>query len=167
MPLKEKYLFQPTCNICGLNSGYTGEGLKTVLPNTAMCKIDFRLVPDQDPHKILRSLREHLDGQGYDDVEIKLVDADWSQRTDPGDPLVRAVVAAAERVYDKPPVVVPTMAGSGPGYTLCGELGIPSAGAGTGYYDSRAHAPNENIRIVDFIEGVKHIAVLLEEYTKV
>ena len=167
LPLKEKYLFQPTCNICGIKAGYTGEGLKTVLPNAAMCKIDFRLVLDQDPHKILDSLRAYLDSQGFDDIEVKLWDADWPQRTDPNDPLVKAVVAAAGRVYDKPLVVVPTSAGSGPRYTLCGELGIPAAGAGTGYYDSKAHAPNENTRIVDFVEGVKHIAVLLEEFTKV
>ena len=42
-----------------------------------------------------------------------------------------------------------------------------AAGAGTGYYDSKVHAPNENIRIADFIEGVKHIAVLLEEFARV
>jgi acetylornithine deacetylase/succinyl-diaminopimelate desuccinylase-like protein len=167
LPFKEKYLFQPTCNVCGIEAGYTGEGLKTVLPGAARCKIDFRLVPDQDPYKILDSLRAYLDGQGFDDVEIKLWDGDWAYRTDPNDPLVKAVVAAAVRVYDKPPVVAPTMAGSGPGHTLCGELGIPSAGAGAGYEDSKSHAPNENIRIADFIEGVKHIAVLLEEFTRV
>jgi acetylornithine deacetylase/succinyl-diaminopimelate desuccinylase-like protein len=167
MALKDKYLFQPTCNICGLNAGYTGEGLKTVLPNAAMCKIDFRLVSDQDPNKILDSLRLYLDSQGFADIEIKVFDADWSERTDPNDPLVKAVVAAAEQVYDKPPVVSPTMAGSGPRYTLCGEMGIPAAGAGTGYYGSKGHAPNENIRIADFVEGVKHIAVLLEEFARV
>jgi acetylornithine deacetylase/succinyl-diaminopimelate desuccinylase-like protein len=164
LPLKEKYLFQPTCNICGLNGGYTGEGLKTVLPNAAMCKIDFRLVSDQDPLKIVDSLRRYMDDQGFGDIEIKVLDADWSERTDPDDPLVKAVVAAAERVYAKPPVVIPTMAGSGPRYTLCGELGIPAAGAGTGYAGSRNHAPNENIRIADYVEGIKHMAVLLEEF---
>ncbi len=165
--LKEKYLFQPTCNICGLQAGYTGQGLKTVLPNEATCKIDFRLVPDQNPHQILNSLRAYLDAQGFDDISIKVWDADWAYRTDPNDPLVKAVVTAAGRVYDQPPVVAPTMAGSGPAYTLCGELGLPSAGAGTGYYDSQAHAPNENIRLADFIEGIKHIAVLLKEFTQV
>ncbi|MBN1583024.1 MAG: M20/M25/M40 family metallo-hydrolase [Anaerolineae bacterium] len=166
MGLKKKYLLEPTCNICGLYAGYIGEGLKTVMPNAAMCKIDFRLVPDQDPHKILAALRAHLDAQGLSDIEIVTLDADWANRTDPRNPIVRATVAAAEKVYAKPPAVVPTMAGSGPGHTLCGELGIPSAGAGTGYYDSKSHAPNENIRIADFIEGVKHIAVLLEEFAR-
>ncbi|MBN1933755.1 MAG: M20/M25/M40 family metallo-hydrolase [Anaerolineae bacterium] len=164
LPLKEKYLFQPTCNICGLGAGYTGEGLKTVLPNHAMCKIDFRLVPDQDPFKILDALRAHLDSLGFVDIEVRLIDGDWAQRTDPEAGIVKAVEASARKVYAKPPVIAPTMAGSGPGHTLCGELGIPSAGAGTGYYDSRSHAPNENIRLADFIEGVKHIAVLLDEF---
>ncbi len=164
LPLKDKYLFQPTCNICGLGAGYTGEGLKTVMPNHAMCKIDFRLVPDQGPFKIFDALRAHLDAQGFADIEVKLLDGDWAQRTDPEAEIVRAVEASARRVYAQPPVIAPTMAGSGPGHTLCGELGIPSAGAGAGYYDSRSHAPNENIRIADFIEGIKHIAVLLDEF---
>jgi acetylornithine deacetylase/succinyl-diaminopimelate desuccinylase-like protein len=121
-------------------------------------------VPDQDPYHILESLRQYLDAGGFGDVEVELLDADWAYRTDPSDPLVGAVVAAGARAYDQPVVVVPTMAGSGPGHALCGELGIPSAGAGTGYHDSRVHAPNENIRIADYIQGIKHIAALLEEY---
>jgi acetylornithine deacetylase/succinyl-diaminopimelate desuccinylase-like protein len=167
MPLKEKYLMEPTCNICGMKAGYVGEGLKTVLPNAAMCKIDFRLVSDQDPAKISHGLRAYLDSLGFGDIEVVVLDADWSERTDPGDSLVGAVVAAAERVYQKPPVVAPTMAGSGPRYTLCGELGIPAAGAGTGYAGSSVHAPNENIRIADLIEGIKHIAVLLDTFSSV
>jgi acetylornithine deacetylase/succinyl-diaminopimelate desuccinylase-like protein len=164
--LKEKYLLQPTCNICGFDAGYTGEGLKTVLPNNAMCKIDFRLVPDQDPQKILDNLRAYLDDQGFSDIEIELLGAELPDRTDPNEPLVKALVAAAERVYEQPLAVVPTSAGSGPRHPLCGALGIPCAGAGTGYYDSKNHAPNENIRITDFVEGVKHIAVLLKEFAE-
>ncbi len=59
--LKEKYLFQPTCNVCGFHTGYGGPGVKTVLPAEALAKLDFRLVPDQDPWDILEKLRAHLD----------------------------------------------------------------------------------------------------------
>ena len=55
--LRKRALFSPTCNIAGLASGYAGEGTKTVLPARAMAKIDFRLVPDQDPDDILAKLR--------------------------------------------------------------------------------------------------------------
>jgi acetylornithine deacetylase/succinyl-diaminopimelate desuccinylase-like protein len=49
LDLLKKYLYEPTCTICGLYSGYIGQGSKTVLPNHAFAKIDFRLVPDLSP----------------------------------------------------------------------------------------------------------------------
>jgi acetylornithine deacetylase/succinyl-diaminopimelate desuccinylase-like protein len=162
--LKERYLFGPTCNICGFSAGYTGEGSKTVLPSQAMAKLDFRLVPDQDPDAVLNQLRDHLDEQGFGDIEIKVLGSEPPARTDATDPLVKATVAAARQVYEERLVVLPTMIGSGPMYEVCQKWGIPAVGAGVGYYDSRHHAPNENIRLVDFVEGVKHVAILMHEF---
>ena len=62
--LSERLAFTPTCNLAGLVSGYTGQGSKTVLPARAMAKIDFRLVPDQDPQDILAKLKAHLRAEG-------------------------------------------------------------------------------------------------------
>ena len=47
--LRMAEVFEPTCTICGLTSGYQGPGSKTVLPARASAKVDFRLVPDQTP----------------------------------------------------------------------------------------------------------------------
>src|SRR5438874_2340081 len=66
--LRERLCFTPTCNIAGLVSGYTGEGTKTVLPAKAMAKIDFRLVPNQEPEDIVAKLQAHLKNEGYDDI---------------------------------------------------------------------------------------------------
>src|SRR5439155_20048113 len=63
-------VFEPTCNVCGIESGYNGPGSKTVIPAEATGKIDFRLVPDQDPMKIAALLRAHLDRHGFGDVEF-------------------------------------------------------------------------------------------------
>src|SRR5262249_42133245 len=63
-------VFEPTCTICGLNSGYQGPGSKTVLPARASAKVDFRLVPDQTPQQVLKQLRAHLDAEGFSDVQI-------------------------------------------------------------------------------------------------
>ncbi|MEP7004078.1 MAG: M20/M25/M40 family metallo-hydrolase, partial [Chloroflexota bacterium] len=52
--LKRAYFLEPTCTICGLSSGYQGEGSKTVLPAVASAKIDFRLVPDLTPELVRR-----------------------------------------------------------------------------------------------------------------
>jgi acetylornithine deacetylase/succinyl-diaminopimelate desuccinylase-like protein len=162
--LKEKFLFQPTCNVCGFHTGYGGPGVKTVLPAEALAKLDFRLVPDQDPYDILAKLRAHLDGSGFSDIEIEVEGPEFPARTDPGDPLVEAVVTAARRAYHNAPVVKPISAGTGPMYELCQRWGVPAAGAGVGWAGSRGHSPNENIRLEDLEQGIKHIAFLLDEF---
>src|SRR5207245_9218293 len=54
-------VFEPTCNVCGIESGYNGPGSKTVIHAEANGKIDFRLVPDQDPIKNAALLRGHFE----------------------------------------------------------------------------------------------------------
>jgi len=44
-----------------------------VLPARATAKVDFRLVPDQDPKAIAAALRAHLDAGGYDDVRMTVL----------------------------------------------------------------------------------------------
>jgi acetylornithine deacetylase/succinyl-diaminopimelate desuccinylase-like protein len=164
--LKEKLLFQPTCNICGFHSGYGGPGGKTVLPAEAAAKLDFRLVPDQDPYDMLSKLRAHLEAEGFDDVEILVDGPEFPARTDPGDPLVKAVVTSARRVYGVEPVVQPLMAATGPMYELCQRWGLPAVGAGIGWAGSRTHSPNENVCLDDLVQGVKHIALIMDEYSQ-
>ncbi len=160
--LKERLLFQPTCNICGIRTGYGGLGIKTVLPAEALAKVDFRLVPDQDPSDILEKLRQHLDEEGFGDVEIVVEAPEPPARTDPDDPFARAVVAAAGQVYGAQPVVKPLMAGTGPMYELCQRWGIPAVGSGVGWAGSRSHSPNENINLEDFRQGIHHMAWVIE-----
>ncbi len=165
--LKEKLLFQPTCNICGFHTGYGGPGLKTVLPAEARAKLDFRLVPDQDPHDILNKLRAHLEAQGFGDIEVQAESPEFPARTDPDDPLVGAVVESARRVYGRDPVVQPLMAATGPMYELCQRWGLPAAGAGVGWFGSRGHSPNENIRLDDLQQGIEHIMALMQDFAQV
>jgi acetylornithine deacetylase/succinyl-diaminopimelate desuccinylase-like protein len=165
-PLKEKFLLQPTCNVCGFHTGYGGPGIKTVLPAEAMAKLDFRLVPDQDPDDILDKLRAHLDAEGFRDVEIEVEAPEPPARTDPDDPLVDAVVSAARRAYDREPVVKPIMAGTGPMYELCQRWGVPAVGAGIGWAGSRGHSPNENVRLEDLRQGIRHIALIMDEFAE-
>jgi len=165
--LLKKYLYEPTVTICGLYSGYIGEGSKTVLPNHAFAKIDFRLVPDLTPDRVLDLLKKHLARRGFDDIEIVLTETGEETARSPLDSaIVRAAVDAAKAVYANPPVIYPTMAGSGPMYPLCQALGIPAVSAGCGWHDSRAHAPNESIRIADYFEGILFVRELMERFAK-
>jgi len=95
VPLRERQAFSPTSNIAGLLSGYTDPGVKTVLPARAMAKMDFRLVPDQDPDDILRKLKAHLGSEGYDDVAVTKLGAAEPVVTPLDHPFVQRVVSSA------------------------------------------------------------------------
>lgn len=166
--LKLKDMFQPTCTICGIESGFTEPGgLKTVLPNKAMAKIDMRLVPDQDPVEIRELLRAHLDAHGFSDIEVTLLAAEHPAKTDLNAPLVQAVAEAVRTVHGHEPVIVPITPGSGPMYVLCQAIDVPSvSGPGGGNPDSKIHAPNENMYVEDYINGIKGMAVLFDEFAK-
>jgi acetylornithine deacetylase/succinyl-diaminopimelate desuccinylase-like protein len=71
---------------------------------------------------------------------------------------------AARQVYPVEPVVSPTMAGTGPLYPFADTLGLPTADCGVGYPESRIHAPDENIRLADFVLGAQHVAAILERF---
>ena len=162
--LKLRDYFQPTCTISGFLTGYTGAGSKTVLPSTAMAKVDMRLVADQDPHDIFSRLRQHLDAQGFDDVELELLGPEKPGRSPVDSAIARTVIDTYRELYGQEPVVAPTSAGSGPWYELCDRFGISACTAGVGHARSNAHAPNENIYVDDYIRGIKHICMIMERF---
>lgn len=164
--LRVEEVFTPTCTICGLTSGYQGNGSKTVLPAKASAKVDFRLVPDQVPEDVVRSLRAHLDNLGFSDVKIDYLGGEAPARTDPDDPFVKLVCDTAVDVYGKPMRLIPMSGGSGPNGPFVHDLGLPVATAGLGYPDGRGHAPNENIRLDLYLMHAKHMARLLNEFSQ-
>ena len=151
----------PSLNISGIYGGYTGKGGKTVIPSEAGMKIDIRLVPGQEPGAVLEALRSYLAEEGFGDVEVIVHSSYPAGFTRPDEEVVRASVRAAELVYEAGPALIPLSAGSGPMYLFTGLLGVPMTGAGVGYYGSRVHAPNENIREADFLRGMEHVALTL------
>ncbi len=165
LDLKMEEVFSPTCTICGLTSGYQGPGSKTVLPARASAKVDFRLIPDQDPVDILNKLRAYLDSQGFTDVEITDLGGDAPARTDPDDPFIRMVAETARDVYGVPMTLVPLTGGSGPSHPFVHDLGLPVATGGMGYPDSHIHAPNENIRVDLYLKHARHIARVIMGFT--
>jgi acetylornithine deacetylase/succinyl-diaminopimelate desuccinylase-like protein len=164
--LRKKEYFQPTCTICGLHSGYTGPGTKTVMPAEAMAKVDFRLVVEQDPYEIRDLLRAHLDASGFGDVEIELLAAEHPARTAVDSDIVRVVSESYQELTGMDPVVTPTSLGTGPAYLLAAKFGVPFCSSGVGHADSRAHSPNENIFVDDYVLGIKHIANVLEKFSQ-
>lgn len=162
--LRRTAVFEPTCTINGLNSGYQGPGPKTVLPAKAMAKVDFRLVPNQTPEEIVEKLRAHLTAEGFGDIEVNLLGGVRPARVDPDHPFVKLTIDAATDVYGVQPIVEPIIGGSGPNYPFIHVLDLPVVSAGVGYPGGRAHAPNENIRRGDWMNGTRHTARILSRF---
>jgi acetylornithine deacetylase/succinyl-diaminopimelate desuccinylase-like protein len=136
-----RHLYDVTLNIDGMWSGYTGEGVKTILPHRATAKVDSRLPPGLDPEEQLAKIRRHLDRHGYADLELRKLSAYPAAQTTIDAPLVRSAIAVFQK-WGKVKEVWPRLAGSAPFYQFTDRLGLPLVFNGLGH-GSGAHAPNE------------------------
>lgn len=165
LEFNQRLYAEPCVNLNGFHAGYGGPGSKTVLPAEAFAKLDFRLVPDQDPEEIPVLLRQHLEAQGFHDVEVVVLEkGEHPARSDLSHPFVRLAKQALEEAFGVKAVLYPNMAGSGPMYPFLHHLKAPAVGLGVGYPGSRVHSPNEHIRIADFERGTLALLRLLELY---
>jgi acetylornithine deacetylase/succinyl-diaminopimelate desuccinylase-like protein len=148
---------RPTLEINGLLSGFTGEGVKTVLPARAMAKISTRLVPDQNPEQVHQQLRQYLETHAPPTVRwelIKLAGGSPSV-TDIHMPGVKALYRALEDTWGVRPLYrreggsVPVTA------QMCQLLGIDSVLTGFGLPDDNLHAPNEKLHLPTFYRGIE------------
>jgi acetylornithine deacetylase/succinyl-diaminopimelate desuccinylase-like protein len=158
-----KIMFLPTFNICGLASGYAGEGVRTVIPRKAIVKIDVRLVPDQEPERILGCIRAHMDAHGFG--HIRLIPRGFKyppSRTALTHPFSQAVIRAIAEGFEDAPVVYPSIGASAPDYVFTRILGLPSVWAAYSPHDEQNHAPNENTTVDAFVKGIRSTAALIQ-----
>lgn len=157
--LVKEHIFGPTCTICGIQTGHTEAGVKTVLPSTAMARLDFRLVPDLTPELVLQLLRDHLDVRGFKDIEIIELGNAPLAKSSASSLVARAVISSAAEVYGAAPLVYPMDPSSGPVGAICGVSSPPTpvASFGISYAGSNPHGPDENIRVDDFLQSIKFI----------
>ena len=167
--LVKEHIFGPTCTICGIHTGHTEAGAKTVLPSTAMARLDFRLVPDLTAQIVVGLLREHLDVRGFKDIEIIELGSAPLAKSSAKSAVARAVIEATEEVHGKQPLIFPMDPSSGPVGAVCGvsEPPTPVASFGTSYAGSNPHGPNENIRVEDFLKSIKLIGRVIHKLAAV
>jgi acetylornithine deacetylase/succinyl-diaminopimelate desuccinylase-like protein len=157
-------VYKPTANIAGIGAGWQGQGSKTVTPAYAMAKMDFRLVPEQDPQDLFKKLRKHLDDKGFSDVEVVMLGGERGATTPVDDPFVALTLRISSEVYGKPVVVNPLSGGSGPVWAFRHYLNTPIVTMGCGDPQSNAHSPNESISIEGFRLATREMARLLVAY---
>lgn len=164
----ERRWARPTYDICGLWSGYQGEGAKTVLPAMAGAKFSFRLVPNQDPTKITPALKQRLDELCPQGATYELIDLHGA----PGvlvpldSPYIEAAARAIEHSFGRRPVFT-REGGSIPIVTsFHHRLHADVLLLGWGQEDDNCHSPNEKFTLADFHRGIKASARLWEELSK-
>ncbi len=157
--LVKEHIFGATCTICGIQTGHTDAGAKTVLPSTAMARLDFRLVPDLTSDIVVALLREHLDVRGFRDIEIIELGSAPLAKSSSKSSVARAVIESTAEVYGIPALIYPMDPSSGPVGAVCGVTNppMPVASFGTSYAGSNPHGPDENIRVEDFLQSIKFI----------
>jgi acetylornithine deacetylase/succinyl-diaminopimelate desuccinylase-like protein len=160
--LAERLLFSPTCNICGIEAGYSGPGTKTIVPAAARAKLDFRLVPDQRADVIWGRLTRHLAQHGFGDVAVHLLEAEDPALTPADHPAVAICADVASAVYGKPARIMPLIAATGPMAPVNEILHVPSLSIpNVGRPDSHAHAPDERVPLEAMWEGLRYTAAVL------
>jgi acetylornithine deacetylase/succinyl-diaminopimelate desuccinylase-like protein len=152
--LVKEHIFGPTCTICGIQTGHTDAGAKTVLPGTAMARLDFRLVPDLTAEIVVGLLRKHLDVRGFKDIEIIELGSAPLAKSSSKSGVARAVIESTAEVYGKPALIYPM----DPAVDQSGRCAALAAADtsrifGTSYA-APTHGPDENIRIEDFLQSI-------------
>ena len=150
-----------SCNIKGLAAGYTGEGMKTIVPSEAVAKIDFRCPPRLEPAVQIQKLQAHLHKHGFDDVEILTHTVRGNPyKTPVAEAISQAVIHAADRIWGEQPVVL----GVSTQGTIMTSVPHPAVLSGFGAAQNNLHAPNENMPIERYIQGIKYAATIFQEF---
>ena len=153
--LLERIWTRPTCDVVGIDVGYTGDGIKTIVPARGSLKVTFRLVPDQRPVAVAQAFEAWLKRQVPDGTEVVVrAEGAVAPALTPVDhPAMGALCRAVERVWGRAPLFT-RIGGSGPEEALGRVLGAPVLYLGVALPDDRFHAPNERMVMDQFWKGL-------------
>ncbi|TYP93433.1 Acetylornithine deacetylase/Succinyl-diaminopimelate desuccinylase [Fodinibius salinus] len=160
----ERTSARPTLDVNGMWSGYQGEGAKTVLPAKAGAKVSMRLVPDQDPKKIAKLFKKHVESLAPDTVSVEVTEHHGGHPaiTDLSFYGLQAAADAFEEVYG----IEPLFTREGGSIPIVADfqkvLGAQSILMGFGLNSDAIHSPNEKFALKDFYRGIRTSAKFFE-----
>lgn len=178
-PTYQESLQYPSLNIRGFSSGWVGEERRTIVPATATAEIDIRLVLESDPDRLINLVKDHIKAKGYYVIDQKPTSHEraihsricqfnsetsyLAFRTDFDSEVGLWLDRALVKAFGKKPVKQRTSGGSIPISPFVNELGIPAVTVPTVNRDNNQHSPNENIRLGNYVDGIKTIYAILGE----
>jgi acetylornithine deacetylase/succinyl-diaminopimelate desuccinylase-like protein len=162
----ERTWSRPTLEVHGIAGGFTGVGAKTVIPAKATAKVSFRLVPNQDPDKIVAAFRDWVSKNKPAGItaEVRVLSGGPAVMVDPAHPAIEVAAKAFADVLGRPTVFTR----SGGSIPIVGDfkrhLNIPTILMGFGLPDDGLHSPNEKYRLANYYLGIRTVAQFLELY---
>jgi len=165
-PVLERIWARPAFEVHGIGGGFTGAGAKTVIPAKATAKVSLRMVPKQDPQKIIASFQEfvRVNTPAGVQTEVRVLAASPAVLVNPEHPAVRVAAWVFSEVFGRPTVFIR----SGGSIPIVGEfarcLGIPTVLMGFGLPDDGLHSPNEKFCLENYYKAIETVARFLEQY---
>lgn len=169
----------PALSILGLEAAWVGKKTRTIIPATAIAELNIRLVRETKGERMVKLLKDHIIDQGYYLVDSKPIEEERMShkkiarfnaeisygafRTDFNTEIGAWLRKGMRSAFGKDPIQIRTMGGSIPISPFVITLGLPAVGVPTVNPDNNQHSPNENIRLGNYIEGIKTITAILME----
>jgi acetylornithine deacetylase/succinyl-diaminopimelate desuccinylase-like protein len=154
--LYERITLRPALAITSITGGYQGPGAKSVIPSHATAKLNFRLVPAQDPAEIDRLLRAYIARLAPPTAQVTVRSEPGAKPAliNPGHPAIRT----ASEAYRKAFGVAPVFLRSGGTIPIVDSfqkiLKLPTVLMGFALPDDNMHAPNEKFHLPNFYRGI-------------
>ncbi len=148
---------RPTLEVNGLVSGFTGDGIKTVLPAKAMAKISMRLVPYQDPVEVEKQLKEYMTKNAPPEItwQVKILGIAQPMIVERESAGMRAAASALKTTFGVPPVFK-LEGGSVPVVSMVKAiLGVDCVQMGFALPDDNFHGPNEKLHLPSYRRGIE------------
>jgi acetylornithine deacetylase/succinyl-diaminopimelate desuccinylase-like protein len=162
----ERTWARPTLEVHGIAGGFTAAGAKTVIPAVATAKVSMRMVPNQDPDKVIAAYRKFVKEQtpAGIETEVRVLSAGPAIMVNPDHPAIAVAARAFQDILQRETVFVR----SGGSIPIVGDfakhLGIPTILMGFGLPDDGLHSPNEKYKLANYYTGIVTIAHFFEKY---
>lgn len=175
----QEALQYPSLNIRGMGAGWIGSKVRTIIPAAAVAHLDIRLVKECDPERLVALVRKHIEDMGYHLVDSEPTDEDRMKyprlasmygkvayeafRTDLDTEIGHWLTAALQHTFGEHPVKVRTLGGSVPISPFVNLLEVPGVILPLVNADNNQHSPNENLRLGNYIDGVRSLIGVLNQ----
>jgi acetylornithine deacetylase/succinyl-diaminopimelate desuccinylase-like protein len=162
----ERTWARPTLEVHGIAGGFTGSGAKTVIPARATAKVSMRMVPNQNPEKIIAAYKKFVADNTPAGIQTEVRVLSWGPAimVNPDHPAIHVAASAFRDILGKETVFIR----SGGSIPIVGDfakhLGIPTILMGFGLPDDGLHSPNEKYKVANYYAGIMTIAHFFEQY---